>query len=49
LRFAIGGINASNLDAVIATDVDGVALVSAICHTQSPRQAVIDLICQIEK
>ncbi len=34
---AIGGINASNLDAIIATDVDGVALVSAICHATSPK------------
>ncbi|WP_064607168.1 thiamine phosphate synthase [Photobacterium sp. J15] len=36
---AIGGINASNLDAVIATNVDGVALVSAICHAECPRKA----------
>lgn len=36
---AIGGINAANLDAIIATDVDGVALVSAICHATSPRIA----------
>jgi thiamine-phosphate pyrophosphorylase len=36
---AIGGINAANLDAIIATDVDGVALVSAICHARSPKNA----------
>ncbi|MGR5151037.1 thiamine phosphate synthase [Photobacterium swingsii] len=41
---AIGGINASNLDAVIATGVDSVALVSAICHAECPRTAVRDLI-----
>lgn len=40
---AIGGINASNLDAVIATNVDGVALVSAICHAECPRKAARDL------
>ena len=42
---AIGGINAENLDAVIASKVAGVALVSAICHAQSPRQATINLLC----
>lgn len=36
---AIGGINAANLKAVIATGVDGVALVSAICHARSPKNA----------
>ncbi|MGF1725372.1 thiamine phosphate synthase [Photobacterium nomapromontoriensis] len=44
---AIGGINPSNLDAIIATEVDGVALVSAICHAASPRQAASDLISQL--
>ncbi|MFT6986056.1 MAG: thiamine-phosphate pyrophosphorylase [Psychromonas sp.] len=46
---AIGGINVSNLDAVIATNVDGVALVSAICHAQSPRQAANNLLEQMGK
>jgi thiamine-phosphate pyrophosphorylase len=36
---AIGGINVANLDAIIATDVDGVALVSAICHATCPKDA----------
>jgi len=45
---AIGGINVANLDAVMASKVDGVALVSAICHAQSPRQAVINLLRQME-
>ncbi|QUM81118.1 thiamine phosphate synthase [Moritella sp. 5] len=40
---AIGGINAANLDAIIATNVDGVALVSAICHATSPKNAARDL------
>lgn len=44
---AIGGINASNLDAIVGTNVDGVALVSAICHAPSPKQATIDLLKQI--
>lgn len=46
---AIGGINAANLDAVVATQVNGIALVSAICHAQSPRQAASELIRQIGK
>ncbi|MEH6453060.1 MAG: thiamine phosphate synthase [Psychromonas sp.] len=41
---AIGGINTANLDAIIATHVDGVALVSAICHAKSPRNAAKNLI-----
>ncbi|MGF1688301.1 thiamine phosphate synthase [Photobacterium japonica] len=41
---AIGGINETNLAAVIATEVDGVALVSAICHAPSPKQAASDLL-----
>jgi thiamine-phosphate pyrophosphorylase len=36
---AIGGINVTNLEAVIATDVAGVALVSAICDARSPQDA----------
>lgn len=44
---AIGGINASNLDDIIATNVDGVALVSAICHAPNPKQAAMDLLRQI--
>ncbi|ETI62230.1 thiamine phosphate synthase [Marinomonas profundimaris] len=44
---AIGGINASNLDDIITTNVDGVALVSAICHAPNPKQAAMDLLRQI--
>ncbi|OAN11404.1 thiamine phosphate synthase [Photobacterium jeanii] len=41
---AIGGINASNLNAVTATGVDSVALVSAICHADCPKTAVQNLL-----
>ena len=44
---AIGGINASNLGAIVATGVDGVALVSAICHAASPRKAAKVLLEQM--
>ncbi|ABM04109.1 thiamine-phosphate diphosphorylase [Psychromonas ingrahamii 37] len=46
---AIGGINVSNLDEVIASNVAGVALVSAICHAPSPKQAAINLLKQMGK
>ena len=46
---AIGGINTTYLDAVIATDVAGIALVSAICHASSPRNAASLLLKQIGK
>jgi len=36
---AIGGINDSNLDAVIATGVHGIAVVSAICRAGKPDEA----------
>ena len=36
---AISGINESNIDQVLATGVDGVAVVSAICESESPRKA----------
>ncbi|MUI56023.1 thiamine phosphate synthase [Aliivibrio fischeri] len=36
---AIGGINDSNIRAIVDTGVDGIALVSAICHASSPKQA----------
>ena len=44
---AIGGINSSNLDQVIKTNVDGIALVSAICHAACPKTAAIKLMQQI--
>ncbi|MDD1782630.1 thiamine phosphate synthase [Enterovibrio sp. ZSDZ35] len=46
---AIGGINASNLDDVVATNVDGIALVSAICHAQHPRKAAANIKAQIDR
>lgn len=36
---AIGGIDASNVDAVRATGVDGVAVVSAVCTAPDPSEA----------
>ncbi|MGN2613884.1 thiamine phosphate synthase [Aliivibrio fischeri] len=36
---AIGGINDSNIREVVDTGVDGIALVSAICHASSPKKA----------
>lgn len=44
---AIGGINSSNLNQVIKTKVDGIALVSAICHAPCPKTAAIKLRQQI--
>lgn len=46
---AIGGINPSNLTKIIETGVDGVALVSAICHAPHPQQATADLLKQIQQ
>jgi len=45
---AIGGINQSNLDDIIKTGVDGVALVSAICHADDPKSAATALLKQIQ-
>ncbi|OCH23025.1 thiamine phosphate synthase [Aliivibrio logei] len=36
---AIGGINETNIKKIADTQVDGIALVSAICHATSPKQA----------
>lgn len=36
---AIGGINGSNINEIALTGVDGIALVSAICHAESPKLA----------
>lgn len=46
---AIGGIKQTNLDQIIETGVDGVALVSAICHASSPQKATQDLLKQIDE
>ena len=45
---AIGGINNRNLDQIINTGVDGVALVSAICHANDPKSAAAALLKQIQ-
>lgn len=45
---AIGGINHTNLDKIIKTGVEGVALVSAICHAQNPKTASSALLKQIQ-
>lgn len=42
--FAIGGINASNIQAVMQSGVTGVAVVSAICGQPSPYAATKELI-----
>ncbi|MGK0410537.1 MAG: thiamine-phosphate pyrophosphorylase [Shewanella psychromarinicola] len=36
---AIGGVNKSNIRQIATTHVNGIALVSAICHAASPQQA----------
>jgi len=40
---AIGGINASNVDAVIAAGADMVAVISAVCAASDPREAARQL------
>ncbi|GAB3505674.1 thiamine phosphate synthase [Spirosoma knui] len=42
--FAIGGINATNVQSVMQTGVAGVAVVSAICGQASPYEAARELI-----
>ncbi|GAB4041418.1 thiamine phosphate synthase [Spirosoma jeollabukense] len=42
--FAIGGINVSNIQAVMLSGVTGVAVVSAICGQPSPYEATRELI-----
>lgn len=44
---AIGGIDATNIQAVAKTGVDSIALVSAICHAANPEAATKALICQL--
>ncbi|TEW53741.1 thiamine phosphate synthase [Psychromonas sp. RZ22] len=46
---AIGGINQKNLTDIIQTGVDGVALVSAICHAKNPKKAASLLRLQIQE
>lgn len=40
----IGGINEQNIPELIATGVNGIALVSAICHAQNPKHAAEKLV-----
>lgn len=40
---AIGGMNAATIGEVMASGTDGVAVVSAICSAESPRQAAMEL------
>ncbi|PSW14291.1 thiamine phosphate synthase [Photobacterium rosenbergii] len=44
---AIGGINESNIRAVVEAGADGIALVSAICHADSPKDASQQLLALI--
>ena len=44
---AIGGINDTNLTDIVATGVDGIALVAAICQAHCPRIAAQDLLLKI--
>lgn len=46
---AIGGINKSNTKEIISAGADGIAVVSAICSAQSPRNASNQLIEEILK
>ncbi|CDT24218.1 putative Thiamine-phosphate pyrophosphorylase [Vibrio coralliirubri] len=40
----IGGINESNIPQLVNTGIHGLALVSAICHAKSPKQATQELL-----
>jgi len=40
---AIGGINASNIGAVLAAGADAVAVISAVCAADDPRAAAAEL------
>ena len=46
---AIGGINDANLPDIVATGVDGIALVSAICQASCPRTAAQNLLLKMAK
>ena len=46
---AIGGINETNIKQIADTQVDGIALVSAICHATSPQQASEGLLELMER
>ncbi|MEZ8880225.1 thiamine phosphate synthase [Vibrio lentus] len=40
----IGGINESNIPQLVESGIHGLALVSAICHAEDPKQATRDLL-----
>lgn len=44
---AIGGINETNMADIMATGVDGIALVSAICRASCPRTAAQNLLLKM--
>jgi thiamine-phosphate pyrophosphorylase len=46
---AIGGINASNIDRVLAAGADAVAVISAVCAAAHPREAAHALAAAIER
>lgn len=46
---AIGGINSSNISDVLATNVSGIAMISAITQAQDPIQATQTLLEQVKK
>lgn len=46
---AIGGLNLSNIGAVVQTGVQGIALVSVISHSSDPRAAAAELCALIEQ
>ena len=45
---AIGGINASNIDQVLAAGADAVAVISAVCSAEDPRAAARELARRFE-
>jgi thiamine-phosphate pyrophosphorylase len=46
---AIGGINASNIDEVIAAGADAVAVISAVCSADDPCAAAAELAARFER
>jgi thiamine-phosphate diphosphorylase len=46
---AIGGINASNIDEVIAAGADAVAVISAVCAADDPRAAAAELAAHLNR
>jgi thiamine-phosphate diphosphorylase len=46
---AIGGINASNIDAVIDAGADAAAVISAVCGAADPREAARELASRFER